>query len=63
MGLVFVERMPGAEHALVFQKKDDLSLEKALNSAPKMKVLGTFLNKIIPIASKIKRLFNCKYSS
>ena len=58
MGLVFVERMPGAEHALVYQKKDDLSLEKALNSAPKMKVLGTFLNKIIPIASKIKRLFN-----
>lgn len=57
MGLVYIGRVPGAEHAFVFQKKGDLNLEKALHSVPKMKVLGTFLNKLIPIASKVKRLF------
>ena len=57
MGLVYIGRVPEAEHALVFQKKGDLNLKKALNTASKMKFLGLFLNNIIPIASKIKRLF------
>lgn len=57
MGLVYVGRVPRAEHAVVFQKKGDLNLEKALHSAPKIEVLGLFLNEIIPIGSKIKHLF------
>lgn len=57
MGLVYIGRIPGAEHALVFQNTGDLDLEKALRLVPRIKVLGLFLNKLAPIASGVKRLF------
>lgn len=57
MGLDYIGRLPGAEHALVFQKKGDLNLKKAVNNITKMKLIGLSLNKLIPVAYKVKNLF------
>lgn len=57
MGLIYIGRIPGAEHALVFQKKNNLDLDKALSFAEKMNFFGAVLNMLVPIAARVKRIF------
>ena len=57
MGLTYIGLVPGAEHALIFQKNQTLVLDKAISYARKVKVMGLLLNKLVPVAGKVKRLF------
>lgn len=57
MGLDFVGRIPNAEHALIFKRKQYLNLDAALSYLKIIKFVGRFLNLIWPFASKIKHIF------
>jgi len=57
MGLTYVCRVPNAEHALVFKRKQNLNLDDALSDLKTIKFLGRFLNLIWPFASKLKNMF------
>jgi len=57
MGLDFVGRIPNAEHALIFKKKQYLDLDAALSHLKIIKFIGGLLNIIWPFASKAKHIF------
>jgi 2-polyprenyl-3-methyl-5-hydroxy-6-metoxy-1,4-benzoquinol methylase len=62
MGLIYLERIPGAEHVMVFQKKGEVNLEKAVRFIHMLKVVALVYNKIHPILSKVKSRFVWKSS-
>ncbi len=57
MGLDFVGRIPNAEHALIFRRKQYLDLNAALSHLKIVKLIGRLLNIIWPYASMVKNLF------
>ena len=57
MGLDYVGRVPGAEHALVFRKTRPLSLNKAQIFGKKIQTIAPLLNRIWPVLGKMKRSF------
>lgn len=57
MGLDYVGRVPGAEHALVFRKTRSLSLNKAQIFGKKIQTIAPLLNRIWPVLGKMKRSF------
>tara|TARA_B110000196_G_C20916147_1_gene552991 strand:- start:561 stop:746 length:186 start_codon:yes stop_codon:yes gene_type:complete len=57
MGLDFVGRIPNAEHALIFRRKQYLYLDAALSYSKIIKFVGRTLNLIWPFAIKAKHMF------
>ena len=57
MGLHYVGKIPGAEHAVVFRRQEKPELEKALTLSSRVRMIGLVINILAPIAGRIKRLF------
>jgi len=57
MGLDYVGRVPGAEHALVFRKTRPLSLSKAQIFGKKIRTIAPLLNRMWPVLGKMRRSF------
>ena len=55
-GLRFVERIGGAEHALVFKRVDAIQSQNLINSNTRAKSFGLLLNGIHSGVSKVKQL-------
>jgi len=56
MGLRFIGRVPGAKHALVFQRTDDyLQMGRARRAEVISKIFGSILNSMSESASLLKR--------
>lgn len=56
MGLSYIGCVPGAEHALVFEKNKRLDFKKAKKFALKCRTYGKVINYFFEIPSKVKKL-------
>ena len=55
MGLTYVGHINGAQHALIFEKRGDLKLKRALVSASALRVPGTCLNVLALLHRSLRR--------
>lgn len=55
LGLQFVGKVPGAEHALVFRRVGSVDAERLRRLDAAAKIIGPWMNRLRPIAAGIKR--------
>lgn len=57
LGLNFIQNIPGAEYAQVFQRKSKLDLLAAMDAESKSKLVGYFLNGVRGTSWKLRRMY------
>lgn len=56
-GLTYLTNVPGAGHALVFQKTKVINYTAVMAANKKAKILGSFINKFTTVAYRVKQVF------
>ena len=54
MGLTYVGHIDGAQHALIFEKRGDLNLKRALITASLLRVVGACMNAVAPLYRSLR---------